>query len=304
MTVKVKFKKKVTDVDRRRFILRVACTIGLSLALIAEPKVFNPRMIHAENLNKEEATTEAEVATSSENEIIDPANHDFNLDDPIIMIPESNPLTPVEDETGSNETIPVHIIEEESETDDTKENVSNAQEETNDSPVIVVPENTQEQETHTTEVENEDSPQTSPVIDTTADETTDEILEEAVTTSVDELEPEIDVMLNLSETEYAILCRIVEAEVTGTASDLASVKHCSEQDIIECKANVARVIINRVLSSEFPNSVEGVVFQKRQFSPISDGRYYRVSVTDDTKAAVDYALNRNSPVDASDCRYF
>ena len=54
------------------------------------------------------------------------------------------------------------------------------------------------------------------------------------------------------------------------------------------------MILNRVKSSTFPNSVEGVVFQKSngtfQFSPIRDGRYQRVRISDETVEAVERAL--------------
>lgn len=53
---------------------------------------------------------------------------------------------------------------------------------------------------------------------------------------------------------------------------------------------VANVIINRMKSKNFPNSVKGVVFAHRQFSPVSNGSYYRVSVSDVTKKAVEKAL--------------
>lgn len=82
------------------------------------------------------------------------------------------------------------------------------------------------------------------------------------------------------ESEYDMLCRIVEAEATG-------------QDI-EAKLMVANVVLNRVESSQFPNTIEGVIFQHRgsvyQFSPISDGRYYSVTVTDGTREAVNRAM--------------
>lgn len=80
----------------------------------------------------------------------------------------------------------------------------------------------------------------------------------------------------LSQKEYEILCRIVQAEAGG-------------EDTLG-KQMVADVIINRVKSVRFPNSVEGVVFQGTQFSPVRDGRYYTVYVTQETKAAVDIAL--------------
>ena len=81
---------------------------------------------------------------------------------------------------------------------------------------------------------------------------------------------------NFNNNDIAILERIVEAEATG--GDVKS------------KILVANVILNRVNNSVFPSSIEGVVFQKKQFSPISDGRYYSVSITDTTKEAVNRAL--------------
>lgn len=69
-----------------------------------------------------------------------------------------------------------------------------------------------------------------------------------------------------------ILYRIVEAEATdGT---------------LEQKMNVASCVLARVASPDWPDTIEGVVFQKKQFSPISDGRYYTVTVTDSTIEAV------------------
>lgn len=86
---------------------------------------------------------------------------------------------------------------------------------------------------------------------------------------------------SISAKEYAILTRIVEAETTG--GDIKS------------KQIVANVILNRVADSGFPDSIKEVVFQKNgtgfQFSPISDGRYYSVTVTKETKKAVNQALN-------------
>ena len=74
----------------------------------------------------------------------------------------------------------------------------------------------------------------------------------------------------------AILERIVEAEA-------------GDQDL-KGRILVANVIMNRVKSKHFPNSVKGVVFAHRQFSPISNGSYYRVKVSSLTKKAVKKAL--------------
>ena len=87
-------------------------------------------------------------------------------------------------------------------------------------------------------------------------------------------------VISLSSKEIEILQRIVEAEATG--------------EDMKGKILVANVIINRVNDSAFPDSVEDVVFQKTggtyQFSPISDKRYYSVTVSDETKEAVQRVL--------------
>lgn len=76
--------------------------------------------------------------------------------------------------------------------------------------------------------------------------------------------------------EKAVLERIVEAEA-------------GDQDL-KGRILVANVIMNRVRSSHFPDSVKGVVFAHRQFSPIRNGSYYRVTVSDKTKKAVEKAM--------------
>lgn len=87
--------------------------------------------------------------------------------------------------------------------------------------------------------------------------------------------------LALSKKDIEILTRIVEAETTG--GDIKS------------KLMVANVILNRVEDETFPDTIEGVVFQKlgktAQFSPISDGRYYSVSITKESKEAVERAIS-------------
>lgn len=77
--------------------------------------------------------------------------------------------------------------------------------------------------------------------------------------------------------------------------------HGKQQDILERiveaeagegtmwqKVNVASCVMNRVKSSDWPNTIEGVVFQNGQFSPVSDGGYARAKITEDTKRAVQF----------------
>lgn len=98
-----------------------------------------------------------------------------------------------------------------------------------------------------------------------------------------------EINLSLTEEEIEIFERIVEAEVGGTN--------------YEGKLAVANVILNRVQSSRFPNTLKEVVFANRQFSPISDGRYYKVKVSETTKQVVQDALN-GSRIIGEDAYYF
>lgn len=65
--------------------------------------------------------------------------------------------------------------------------------------------------------------------------------------------------------------------VTANAGDLAMLAA-----IVECEAGgesyegqlaVASVVVNRVKSSSFPNTISGVIYQSGQFSPVASGRF-------------------------------
>ena len=92
---------------------------------------------------------------------------------------------------------------------------------------------------------------------------------------------EVKETMILSESDYNTLLRIVQAESGG----------CD----ITGKILVANVILNRVDSDEFPNSIHGVVYQKSQFSPVIDGSINRCKVSDETREAVERALNGEDP---------
>lgn len=91
---------------------------------------------------------------------------------------------------------------------------------------------------------------------------------------------EKDFILDLTEEDYEVLLRIVEAEAGGEG--------------IEGKMLVANVILNRVNHDKFPDTVKEVVFQQEngttQFSPIKDGRYETVKVSEETVEAVNKVL--------------
>ncbi|MBO5291587.1 MAG: cell wall hydrolase [Lachnospiraceae bacterium] len=84
----------------------------------------------------------------------------------------------------------------------------------------------------------------------------------------------------LSKEDYEALLRIVEAEAGG--------------EDLKGRILVANVVLNRVENEMFPDTVNDVIFQKEngrcQFSPIHDGRYYTVKVSEETTEAVNRAL--------------
>lgn len=88
-------------------------------------------------------------------------------------------------------------------------------------------------------------------------------------------------VISLGTDQKEVLLRIVEAEATG--------------EDIKGKMLVANVILNRVKSNQFPDTVSEVVFQKNgkivQFSPIADGRYWSVTISKSTREAVERVLN-------------
>lgn len=87
--------------------------------------------------------------------------------------------------------------------------------------------------------------------------------------------------LVMSDEDYKNLLRIVEAEAGG--------------EDLKGKILVANVIFNRVKSPEFPSNVTDVVWQQTggnpQFSPTADGRIYTVTVSEETKEAVNRAID-------------
>ncbi|MDE6567940.1 MAG: cell wall hydrolase [Lachnospiraceae bacterium] len=61
------------------------------------------------------------------------------------------------------------------------------------------------------------------------------------------------------------------------------------------KALVMRIVVNRVYSPEFPNTVQEVVFQhttgRYEFSPVGDGSYYDAEITQESYDALDLVLS-------------
>lgn len=123
-----------------------------------------------------------------------------------------------------------------------------------------------EEEIDQTVVSEEETAETEPVT-------------EAATVQPELVVPENSIYVITAE-DYDALLRIVEAEASGEDET--------------GRLLVANVVLNRVRSAAFPNTVSEVVYQRKngkaQFSPVHTGKIARVTVSDATRAAVARAL--------------
>ena len=81
--------------------------------------------------------------------------------------------------------------------------------------------------------------------------------------------------------DFTLLCRMISAEARG--------------EPYTGQVAVGAVILNRVRHPSFPNTVSGVLFQPGAFSPVADGQFYRVTITDSARRAAQDALNGWDP---------
>ena len=93
----------------------------------------------------------------------------------------------------------------------------------------------------------------------------------------------------------------------GDRKLLANLIYCEAGgESYEGKLAVGAVVINRVLSSRYPDSVVGVIYQRSQFSPASSGRLELALALDKANAdcykAADEAMGGKTNVGT--CLYF
>lgn len=84
--------------------------------------------------------------------------------------------------------------------------------------------------------------------------------------------PEFTYSKDWSAEESYLLAKIAMAEAEG----------CNTQT----KTLIIMCVLNRVWSDEFPDTIEEVIFQENQFSPINNGRWNRVEPNEDCYEAV------------------
>ena len=98
--------------------------------------------------------------------------------------------------------------------------------------------------------------------------------------------------LSISSADYQVLLKIVEAE--AGSEDLNG------------RILVANVVLNRVKSELFPDCVTDVVYQHSngvyQFSPVKNGTIDTVSISEETKQAVELALDGTDLSDSKETK--
>lgn len=65
----------------------------------------------------------------------------------------------------------------------------------------------------------------------------------------------------------------------------------AEGEDVEGKALVILVVLNRVWTDEFPGTIHDVIYQKSQFSPITNGRFDRVEPDEECYEALEMVMS-------------
>jgi N-acetylmuramoyl-L-alanine amidase len=94
--------------------------------------------------------------------------------------------------------------------------------------------------------------------------------------------------LSISDDEIDLLARLVRAE--------------AQTESFEGKAAVASVVLNRVESPQFPNSIKKVIYQPGQFQPVSNGEINKPADKESYKAV--YAVLSDLRNIAKDSLFF
>ncbi len=92
---------------------------------------------------------------------------------------------------------------------------------------------------------------------------------------------------SITSSDHRLLARLVHAEARG--------------EPYKGKVAVAAVVLNRVKSSQFPNTISGVIYQKNAFSCVDDGQINMAPDDESIRAARD-AMNGWDPTGG--CLYF
>ncbi|MGG3563450.1 cell wall hydrolase [Neobacillus rhizosphaerae] len=95
------------------------------------------------------------------------------------------------------------------------------------------------------------------------------------------------IKMKITEKEMDLLARLVTAEAKG--------------EPYQGKVAVAAVVLNRLESEQFPDSIQQVIYQDKQFQPVDNGMINKPA-GEEAKKAVDEAINKDGQV--TDALYF
>lgn len=101
-------------------------------------------------------------------------------------------------------------------------------------------------------------------------------------------------VVGMTEAEFKMFSSVVEAE-----SDRNKTAESYENRVL-----IGLVILNRVTSSKFPNTITKVIKQKGQFSVVSSGAYKRVGRTNLSDRAIIEAVYRKQLGNVPNILYF
>ncbi|SDL61723.1 cell wall hydrolase [Halarsenatibacter silvermanii] len=103
---------------------------------------------------------------------------------------------------------------------------------------------------------------------------------EEIVVPITELSEREALARSISDQEFELLSRIIHGEAQGEP-------HLG-------RVAVGAVVLNRVLSHRFPNSISEVIYDQGQFSPVQDGSYQQQPSADSRQAARE-AINGKDP---------
>lgn len=103
---------------------------------------------------------------------------------------------------------------------------------------------------------------------------------ETLTYEIPDIEPD--------QSESLVYSRDWDAEESYLLAKIAMAE--AENQDIEGKALVICVVLNRVWSDSFPDNIHDVIYQPRQFSPVSDGRFDIVEPDEECWKALDMVM--------------
>ncbi len=90
--------------------------------------------------------------------------------------------------------------------------------------------------------------------------------------------------------ESMIMSRDWDAEDSQMLLKIAMAE--AEGESVEGKALVMLVVLNRVWSDDFPGTIEEVIFQPKQFSPVAEGgRYYTTEPNEECYEALELVMS-------------